>query len=220
MALLETRPAQTGACRSQQLPRSLPRAPWFGLPAPSRPRRCLLSGTQLRDATGADARGSPRIAAHHSGKLASMSVEEERPGAVNALPDRQTRRLSLLPAHLATVVGNASDSLVIDGPPAATAVLRAMHAVGAERLRGEHRCREAGNDKHPPAIQPERHGTHATITRSLGVSLPASASSVTWSPSGSTASAAFSAMSRALPPASGRTVPSEVHVAPCRTHAW
>ena len=64
------------------------------------------------------------------------------------------------------------------------------------------------------------YGAHATTTRPLGAALPVRGSSVTSSPSGSAASAGASAMRRVLPPASGSTVPSEVHVAPCRTHTW
>src|SRR5438093_12254065 len=64
------------------------------------------------------------------------------------------------------------------------------------------------------------YGAHATTTRPLGAALPVRGSSVTSSPSGSVASAGSSAMRRALPPASGSTVPSEVHVAPCRTQVW
>src|SRR5207302_8515245 len=64
------------------------------------------------------------------------------------------------------------------------------------------------------------YGTHATTTGPLGAALPARGSSVTSRLSGRAASVGSSAMRRALPPASGSTVPSEVHVAPCRTHAW
>jgi len=61
--------------------------------------------------------------------------------------------------------------------------------------------------------------THATTTGPLGAALPVRGSSVTSRASGSAPSAGLSAIKRA-PPVAGNTVPSDVHVAPCRAHAW
>jgi hypothetical protein len=188
MALPETSLAQTGGCRSQQLPRSLPREPRFGW--------------VLR----AD------------GRAGAASIPGEDPGV-------SATALSPVRNEPARCDQRGSEWVASKGRRAARRKVGrgarrwAVTAVGAAEPRG-HRSREDGTRQHVPATHPERHGVHATITRSLGEALPVPGSSVTSSPSGSAASAGSSAMRRALPPASGSTVPSEVHVVPCRAHAW
>ena len=188
MALPETRLAQTGGCRSQQLPRSLPRQPRFGWVLRRWPGR-----------RGEHPWRRPRPPVH--GAVSSAERTDEMRSARTRAGRERGRRAA--PKKL--------------GRGARRWAITAM--TDAEVPRGR-RSREDGPRPHVPATQPERHGVHATITRSLGEALPLPGSSVTSSPSGSAASAGFSAMRRALPPASGSTVPSEVHVVPCRAHAW
>jgi hypothetical protein len=188
MALPETSLAQTGGCRSQQLPRSLPREPRFGwvLRADGRAGAASIPGED------------PGVSA------TALSPVRNEPARCDQRGSEWVARKGGAPLAGSSSAGRGGGPL----PP------------WAPRRPRAHRSREDGTRQHVPATHPERHGVHATITRSLGEALPVPGSSVTSSPSGSAASAGSSAMRRALPPASGSTVPSEVHVVPCRAHAW